>query len=155
MINNEKKVFHPTLGICTITSYDRKSERVTMISKEGNQSIIPYKNLEKVGIREIMDIATAKLIMERIFHPSIEETYSNELTELLKMRNYSQVDMEALVDVYIYLMNWKYAERKSGMKNQECLDRIQERLCGELAFVLDLAKEQLIEHLIACYEKLA
>ena len=155
MTTNEKKVFHPTLGICTITEYDRKSDRITMISLDGNQSVIPYKNMDKAGVREIMDIATARLILDRIFHPAIHADYGKELSELLKMRNYSNIDMNALVEVYIYLMNWKYAERKCGMKNQECLERIQERLCDELAFVLDVGKEQLIAHLIACYENLA
>ena len=47
MTTNEKKVFHPTLGICTITEYDRKSDRITMISLDGNQSVIPYKNMDR------------------------------------------------------------------------------------------------------------
>ena len=83
MTTNEKKVFHPTLGICTITEYDRKSDRITMISLDGNQSVIPYKNMDKAGVREIMDIATARLILDRIFHPAIHADYGKELSEII------------------------------------------------------------------------
>lgn len=152
MKKNEKAVFHPSLGICDITEYDQKSGLVTLVSSQGNQSKIPSASMAMIGIRKLMDKKTAEKIMEHIFHPIVSSDCLKDLDQLMKRKDYASFSTDSQVDIFVYLLNWKYHEHKSGMKNQECLDRLQDMLCEELAYVLDMEKEQLITKLIHNYQ---
>lgn len=153
MKKKEKLVFHPSLGICEIIQHDPSNDHVTMVSTNGNQSVVPFSSFKKAGIRDIIDVKTANDLMHRIFHPVIESECINDLNNIIKRKNYTDYNLDHIVNIFIYLLNWKYCEHHSSVKHQECLTHIENTLCEELAFVLHLSKEDLITRMIQYYEQ--
>lgn len=150
MTNEKKKVFHPTLGICDVLESAEK-QRFMMQAKDGSTCSLPIENLSLAGIREVMGRREAQEVLTRLLQGKPTSMQPSTLT-LAKLQDsivHKKMDIE--VQNLINLLHWKFSEGKSGIRYQECLDHMENILCEELSFVLEVSKCELMQQLETCY----
>lgn len=149
-------VVHPTLGICSITNVDDKSNKVTLTSMtdNGSHTTFPWENFEVVGIRKLISKKSANELMDSIYHPEIESFDCKKMNPRAIEQLIKSSDIAQKAFVYSYLLYQKYTKEKIGVVNETYLKRVEEILCEELSYVLCIDCEQMLANLYSNYREM-
>lgn len=151
-----KLVVHPTLGICTITESDLKSEKMTLtaVSDQGCQCTFPKKSFKLIGIRELITKEYASKLIDSIFHPAVAEFDKDKMNprKIEEVIRGKEISDKAFV--YSYLLYQKYTKERIGSVNSTYLQRVEENLCEELSYVLSIDGDEMIKELVCSYKNM-
>lgn len=153
----QELLYHPRIGICEITDYDTKTERITLTSifEKGNQSTFPYESMKMVGIRDIITQQQAQKLLEGILNPCILDLEGYKPANRRIEESIHGHDMDDKAAMLSYLLYTKYTKGKIGVILQNYLGQLEDVLCDELSYVLDIQKKELESELMHCYCQLA
>ncbi|MEG0362117.1 MAG: hypothetical protein RSC10_08855 [Longicatena sp.] len=151
------RVYHPSLGICSITAVDNKTNSITIssVSKEDYSCTFPFASFEKIGIRAVISESDAHDMLKRMQEPifNLSENPKTKGKELEKLAH--NPDIASHIEAFSYLMYQKYTMKKSGSINDQLLTALENSLCDEICIVLDKDKKTLLSKLRVVYESRA
>lgn len=149
------QIFHPVLGVCSITDIDTKTDSITIasVTKDDYSCTFPYASIEKIGIREPVSEQDAEEMILHMEEPNyhLSDNPKSKSKELEKLSR--STDTDNRIEAFGYLMYQKYTMKKSGSINDQLLTTLENQLCDEISIVLHKDKSKLLSYLREIYEK--
>ncbi len=145
------KVVYPMYGAGIIESIEEKEilgetqKYYVMHMPIGDMKVmVPTKNVENIGLREVIDRNTVKLVLEWIRTKEVDDSANWNRRYRTNMDKMKSGDIYEVADVVKSLM---FREEEKGLSTGErkMLDNAKQILISELALASDLKEEQAIE----------
>ncbi|MBA4495861.1 CarD family transcriptional regulator [Paenactinomyces guangxiensis] len=157
MFNIGDKVVYPMHGAGVIESIEEKEilgkrqKYYVMRMPIGDMKVmVPMKNVESIGLREVVDESTVERVLERMRTQDVNDTTNWNRRYRANLDKMKSGDIYEVADVVRSLM---LREEEKGLSTGErkMLDNAKQILISELALARNLKEEQafeLIDHIV-------
>ncbi|RAL23222.1 CarD family transcriptional regulator [Thermoflavimicrobium daqui] len=151
MFNVGDKVVYPMYGAGVIESIEEKEilgERqkyYIMHMPIGDMKVmVPVKNVESIGLREVVDSNTVQMVLERLRSKDVDDTANWNRRYRTNMDKMKSGDIYEVADVVKSLM-LREGDKGLSTGERKMLDNAKQILISELALASDLREDQAVE----------